>query len=76
MILPQLMGQAGVASNFGAQRINITQDQTNNTPGQSSTRLQFIVPNSEPGGQVDLYGYRSVFLSTYLSTSSDYFLFI
>lgn len=50
------MGQAAGGNNFGAQRINITQDQTSSTPGQSSTRLQFIVPNSEPGGQVDLYG--------------------
>lgn len=70
LILPQLMGQAGVASNFGAQRINITQDQTNNTPGQSSTRLQFIVPNSEPGGQVDLYGIMNNVLSDLLMRPS------
>lgn len=66
LILPQLMGQTEGASNFGTQRINITQDQLNNTPRQSSTRLQFIVPNSEPGGQVDLYGIMNNVLSDLL----------
>lgn len=70
LILPQLMGQSG-GTNFATQRINITQDQPSNTPGQSSTRLQFIVPNSEPGGQVDLYGIMNNVLSDLLMRPSN-----
>lgn len=63
LLLPQLMGQ-----NVGAQRININQQnrQGSSAPGASATRLQFIVPNSEPGAQVDLYGIINNVLSDLL----------
>lgn len=63
LLLPQLMGQTGVA-----QQINIPQPGGANPTqqGQSGTRLQFIVPNSEPGEQVDLYGIINNVLSDLL----------
>lgn len=63
LLLPQLMGQVG-AQNITTQR-TFGQDQSNNPPTQSATRLQFIVPG-EPGGQVDLYGIINNVLSDML----------
>lgn len=52
------MGQgAAGAQNLNNININIQQPRASpQQPQTASTRLQFIVPNSEPGAQVDLYG--------------------
>lgn len=61
LLLPQLLGQMGQQP-MGQMNIRThvpgDQDQSrpNAQPQQSATQLQFIVPNSQPGGQVDLYG--------------------
>jgi E3 ubiquitin-protein ligase RNF115/126 len=75
LLLPQLMGQTG-AQQIGTQQINFnpqlnqTGTNANATQGQSGTRLQFIVPNSEPGEQVDLYGIINNVLSDLLRSGS------
>lgn len=80
LLLPQLLGQMGGQMGPGGQQphINIRagvqgqgQQQAGGVvpgqPRQSATRLQFIVPNSEPGGQVDLYGIINNVLSDLLT---------
>jgi hypothetical protein len=66
MLLPQLLGQmsGGQLPQMNIRTQQHPQQQQGgpqqsgaNQPRHSATRLQFIVPNSDPGGQVDLYGY-------------------
>ncbi len=64
MLIPQMLGQIGTGQQQNINIQNQHQPSTNsnqqpsvNQTGNSATRLQFIVPNSDPGGQVDLYGY-------------------
>lgn len=68
-LLPLILGQMGQgAQNLNNINININQPRASpQQPQSTSTRLQFIVPNSEPGAQVDLYGIINSVLSDVLT---------
>lgn len=75
MLLPQLLGQMTGGQQpqinirthqHSPQQTGSPQQSGTNQPRHSATRLQFIVPNSEPGGQVDLYGVINNVLSDLL----------
>lgn len=69
-LLPLILGQMGQVGGQNLNNINININQPRASPQQpqsASTRLQFIVPNSEPGAQVDLYGIINNVLSDVLT---------